>query len=334
MKAPLVSVIMPAYNAGKHIAESVRSVLAQTYGQWELIVVDDGSRDETAEIVRRFAAADARIKLVSQPNGGQGKARNTGIRMASGELVAFLDADDLWEKEKLQLQVDVIEDRQPDVVFSDGFIFSDDDTTDESQRFATIRGEFAATEMFRLLFMSNRIPVLSAMVRLEALQRVGLFDPDRRYQNCEDYDLWLKLARAGAVFYGMPETLVRYRRHTKSMSFTTLNMYDSEIAVLEKHARLSVADHNSAAGEAGVAQPDLKLMNARLKQLRAEAVKDYLHQYQMALSAGRLTTALAFLRKAARIAPAQVLHPRWLLRTLSGGVVAAFRHRSGDAAES
>src|SRR5215204_696893 len=104
----LVSVIMPAYNAGRYIAESVRSVQAQTFGGWELVVVDDGSADDTGEVVRRFAAADARVRYVRRPNGGQAAARNTGLAEARAPFVAFLDADDLWLPEKLEAQLAVM----------------------------------------------------------------------------------------------------------------------------------------------------------------------------------------------------------------------------------
>src|ERR1700749_83796 len=103
----LVSVIMPAYNSGRYLAESVRSVQAQTFGGWELVVVDDGSTDDTGEVARRLAEADARVRYVRRPNGGQAAARNTGLAEARGRLVAFLDADDLWLPEKLEAQMEV-----------------------------------------------------------------------------------------------------------------------------------------------------------------------------------------------------------------------------------
>ena len=96
----LVSVIMPAHNSGRYIAESIRSVQAQTCADWELVVVDDGSTDDTAEVVRGLATSDARVRYVYQPNGRQGRARNNGVANSSGGLVAFLDSDDLWVERK------------------------------------------------------------------------------------------------------------------------------------------------------------------------------------------------------------------------------------------
>src|SRR5262249_23306047 len=105
MAADVVSIIMPAYNAGKYIADSIQSVLAQTYSDWELIVVDDGSADNTASIVQQFVTRDSRINYFFQENGRLGKARNTGIKEARGALIAFLDSDDLWLETKLELQL-------------------------------------------------------------------------------------------------------------------------------------------------------------------------------------------------------------------------------------
>jgi len=241
-----VSVIMPAYNGEKYIAESIRSVLAQTYLDWELIVVDDGSIDRSSEIARDFSSQDKRIIYVSQQNGGQGRARNTGIRMARGEVIAFLDQDDLWLKEKLELQLKAMKEANADVIFSDGFIFHDDDSTDESTTcaawFSALRGKVDGASMLGYLLTLNRIPTLSAMVRRETMESVGLLEEDRRYQNCDDYDLWLKLAESGATFFGMSEKLVRYRLHSGQHSRNSIQMNKSEIGVLEKAWRLTPAN--------------------------------------------------------------------------------------------
>jgi glycosyltransferase involved in cell wall biosynthesis len=100
-----VSVIMPAYNGEKYIAASMRCVLEQTHTNVELIVIDDGSTDRTAEIVKEFQASDERVIYVFQQNGGQGQARNKGIRLSCGEVIAFLDQDDLWVKENWSVRL-------------------------------------------------------------------------------------------------------------------------------------------------------------------------------------------------------------------------------------
>src|ERR1044071_4471000 len=237
-----ISVIMPAYNAERYVAESIRSVVGQTYADWELLVVDDGSTDGTAEVVQGLAAADGRVKYLSQPQGGQGKARNAGIRASGGELVAFLDSDDLWEPEKLALQVAALEESGADVIFSDAFIFSGDETADEGLTFSKICPDFIyggreGAEAFRLLFAYNRIPTLTVLARRRVLDEVGLFVEEREYQNCEDYDLWLKLAAHGATFFGMREKLARYRRHTSSMMNADSRLLKPMLAVARRHSR-------------------------------------------------------------------------------------------------
>jgi teichuronic acid biosynthesis glycosyltransferase TuaG len=241
----VVSIIMPAFNAGRYVAESIRSVLGQACEGWELIVVDDGSTDDTADVVKSFAAAEGRVKYVAQPNGGQASARNKGLSTARGDLVAFLDADDLWLPEKLKLQVAAIDESGADVVFSDGYIFSDDPSV-ETDKFAVVPGKTEGPEMFRLLFERNRIATLSVLARRSVLDAAGLFDEDRRCQNCEDYDLWLRLARRGAVFFGMTEKLMKYRRHAGASTYRESRLLAPMLAVVLKHARSELLEREAA----------------------------------------------------------------------------------------
>jgi teichuronic acid biosynthesis glycosyltransferase TuaG len=231
----LVSILMPAYNAEKYIAESIQSVITQTLADWELIVVDDGSTDNTAAVVGAFAAADARVKYIYQPNGRLGKARNTAFGQSRAELIAFLDSDDLWLPEKLELQVAALKEQCAEVVYTDGFIFSDDVVTDESTTFPIISGRNDGLDMFDWLLIRNRIAVLSVMLRREALDRVGPFSERLSFHGAEDYDLWLRLAKQGAVFYGMEERLVRYRRHAAAMTNAESNVFKPVLAVVKNH---------------------------------------------------------------------------------------------------
>jgi teichuronic acid biosynthesis glycosyltransferase TuaG len=232
----LVSIIMPAFNAEQYIADSIRSVLEQTFTDWELVVVDDGSTDRTADIVRGLGDSDARITYVQRENGGQAAARNTGIRHASGTVLAFIDADDLWLPEKLARQLSVMEETAADVVYCDGYVFYDDSTPERADYFAVVPGHTDGATMFPLLFAYNRIGTLSVVARRDALERVGLFDEDRRLQNCEDYDLWLRLARAGSTFYGMTDKLIRYRRHSTSSTHSESKLLGPMIDVMKKHS--------------------------------------------------------------------------------------------------
>lgn len=271
----LVSIIMPAYNAEKYIAESIHSVIEQTYRNWELIVVNDGSTDKTAKIVQGFLH-DGRIKHISQPNGRLGKARNTGIKTARGSLIAFVDADDLWVKEKLELQMKAIENERAGLVFSDGFIFYGNDAANETLTFSTISGKLDAHSMLDLLLVENRIPVLSVLTRKDLLNEAGLFEEALPYHGCEDYDMWLKLAERGAVFYGMKERLVRYRRHPAAMTSCESNALKPMIAVVKRHLHK---------GDLSVKQRKLRIRNlyrdlvfALVKEGRVPEAKDYMKE--------------------------------------------------------
>lgn len=243
MSEPLVSIIMPAYNAERFIEESIRSVMAQTYRHWELIVVDDGSTDRTAKIAQALSARDPRIKCLRQPNKKVAGAKNTGINNSRGQLIAFIGADDLWLREKLALQVDAIEETGADILFSDGYLFPDNETADETRPFRTLKGRYSGAEMFELLLIQNRIPDLSVLFRQKVWRETGPFnEAPEYYRGCEDYEFWLRAAERGAVFYGMEERLVRYRLHSDSMTARKIETVAAEIATVKRfmsgrHAR-------------------------------------------------------------------------------------------------
>ncbi|MGY3211650.1 glycosyltransferase family 2 protein [Mucilaginibacter sp. HD30] len=208
---PLISIIMPAYNAGKYIAESIKSVLAQTYANWELLIVDDGSTDNTASVIHTFTTNDTRIQYLHQHRGRQGKARNLAIRKSSGELIAFLDADDSWLPCKLQLQWQVLSARPDiDLVFSPGYIVSDQ--VEREFFYVTVK-EWSREQDSETFIDLNQIPILSALVRKEALLQVDLFSEEPVIQNNEDYHLWLKLLFKGSRFLSIPDFLFNYRVH-------------------------------------------------------------------------------------------------------------------------
>ena len=225
---------MPAFNAAQHIRQSIQSVLEQTFDDWDLIVVDDGSTDETATVAGSFS--DSRIRCIRRENGGQAAARNTGITNTQGEFIAFLDADDLWLPEKLDRQIDVARRTRADVVYCDGYVFFDSGNDERSDFFAVVPGLKDGSTMMPLLYQYNRIATLSAMVKRNVIESVGLFDESRLFQNCEDYELWLRLARAGRTFYGMSDKLMRYRRHESSTTHRDSKMLRPMIEVVKKHS--------------------------------------------------------------------------------------------------
>lgn len=242
---------MPAYNAEKYIGDSIKSVLAQTYSNWELIVVDDGSTDRTAAVVQELAGRDGRIKYVFQENGRMGKARNTAIANAAGSLIAFLDSDDLWVETKLEAQTRAMAENNADVVFSKAWVFTDQETTARAETMMSTVGLFSGPDFFDSLIRRNQLPVLTVLLKKSALDRVGVFEEAKPYQGGEDYDLWLRLAKAGCVFYGMPDVLAGYRRHETATTAVASNAFkplllitrryidDSRLSDLEKRNQLT-----------------------------------------------------------------------------------------------
>lgn len=231
---PLVSVIMPAYNSGQLIRKSIRSVIEQTYPKWELIVINDGSTDDTAEIVSSICALDPRVKLITQKNGGIGRSRNVGFSHASGEWLAYLDHDDLWAKDKLEKQMSVaIQNPSYDVLFCGGWFFYNDDLTNLVD-YKTIYGEFSPDKMFLRQLEENYIPTLAVLVKRSILERIGPWDEDKAVQGCDDYDYWFRMARVNAVFYSLDEKLFYYRKHGSNYSNNVSKMLTAEAHVLLK----------------------------------------------------------------------------------------------------
>lgn len=217
INAPVVSVIMPAYNASNYIEEAINSVIAQTYTNWELIIVDDGSTDMTTEKVQSCLENENRIQYFYQENGKQGKARNLGISKASGSYIAFLDADDLWLPEKLEIQLQEIKEKNVDLVFSDSYIFNNnDDVFDRSRKMNTLNQIFRGEEALKLFLIGNRIPTLTVLAKKEKILLTYGFSEKLIIQNAEDYHLWLKMIINGCVFYGSDKILASYRVHSGS----------------------------------------------------------------------------------------------------------------------
>lgn len=213
---PLVSVIMPAYNASNYIQEAIDSVITQTFRNWELIIIDDGCTDITSEIITENSIQDHRIHCFYQQNGKQGKARNLGISHAQGKYLAFLDADDCWMSEKLAIQLDEIQIQNVDLVFSDSYVFNKDNVSDRSLKMNTLNQIFEGDDALKLFLEGNRIPTLTVLVKKDKILLAGCFSEKLIIQNAEDYHLWLKMIIVGCIFYGSDKTLASYRVHSES----------------------------------------------------------------------------------------------------------------------
>lgn len=207
---PTVSVVISAYNYGRYLAMAVESVLAQSYRDFELVIVDDGSTDDTPDVVRRYLD-QPQVRYFRKPNGGQASAKNRGIQESVGAFVAFLDADDVWHTDKLARQLPLFLGR-PEV----GVVFSGVHCVDREGKPA---GEWTMPAyrgaVTQELFIDNFVPFSSAVVRRECFERLGVFDES--LPMAIDYDLWLRFSVEYEMDY-VPDPLLFYRMGHGQMS--------------------------------------------------------------------------------------------------------------------
>lgn len=226
---PLISIIMPAYNAERTIAESIQSVLAQTYTQWELLVINDGSKDQTSNVVKSIN--DSRIILIEQENSGVAKARNHGISKAKGELIAFLDSDDVWMKNKLEKQLTFLQANDFSIVYSKTYcLFEDTNTIKDCFVDVNIKMEDA-----QKILVFDFVPILTVLLYKNVLDDIGTFDLS--LQGTEDWDLWIRILQKHSIGY-MDEFLTIYRITANSLSRNLEKHMREELKVYEKHKKL------------------------------------------------------------------------------------------------
>jgi len=225
---PLVSVIIPAYNSSAYLADAIVSATRQTHTNIEIIIVDDGSTDDTGTVADQFAAGDARITVIHQPNGGLSAARNTGMGVAKGEFICFLDADDALLPDKTRQQVAFFQ-ASPDcdLVYSDHFI----SRVSLEPMDLTVTGP-PPLPFTELLVLRNWFPPNVPLLRTSLARRVGTFDES--LQAAEDWDYWTRCAAAGQFGYS-PGPVAIYRFHGAQMSRQFERMRRAEWQVIDKH---------------------------------------------------------------------------------------------------
>ncbi len=219
-----VSIIMATYNGEKTARESIDSILAQTHRDLELIIIDDGSTDDTVTIVK--AISNKRVKLLSQKNSGSPAApRNAGIKVATGDFIAFCDQDDIWYPQKLEKQLEVCEhvEHLGDV----GIIFSSADLIDKNdnkvdENITKFSGLISATEAHKMMLEGDFIIACSAVVPKRVMDEIGYLD--EKLIGVDDYDLWLRITENYGVL-AIPEKLCAWRQTSGALSANKAKQY-------------------------------------------------------------------------------------------------------------
>ena len=204
----MISIVTPCCNSEKYIADTIQSVFAQTCGDWEMILVNDGSTDGTRTILSEYERMDPRIRVIDQENAGVAEARNRGVREAKGEWIAFLDSDDLWRPEKLEKQLSFAKAKHSSFTFT-GSSFIDDEGNILSGSLAV-----PSTVRYEALLRQNVISCSSVLIRRELL----FSHPMKKGFWHEDFLCWAEILREGNVAAGLDEALLVYRMRSDSIS--------------------------------------------------------------------------------------------------------------------
>jgi glycosyltransferase involved in cell wall biosynthesis len=275
---PTISAVIPAYNAEKYVAAAIESALAQTIPPSEIVVVDDGSKDGTAGVASRVAPG---VKVLRQPNGGPAAARNTGIRNSTGEWIAFLDADDTWVPNKLELQAPFTEDSSIGIINGTDFM--------EYPPFMDSQAAFDA--LWKRNFVNNS----AVLIRRAAVEAIGGLDEDRALIGVEDYNLWLRVSHVGWKVANYPAALFNYTPAPGNLSSQVERFARAELANLESlSARLSLDSAMVRRKRAALYEQYGRelLHNRQLPQARRYLTQALLHRPTFALAAAWLGSHL------------------------------------------
>lgn len=229
-----VSVVIPAYNCAAYIGETLESVFAQTFTNYEVIVINDGSPD-TDELERVLQAYRDHIVYIAQANRGPGAARNAGIRAARSPLIALLDSDDAWEPDYLAVQAAALQcDPTIDMIYPNALVVGD---APEAGRIAMEVWPSEGEVTFESLVTQRCNVLVSVTARRDAIVRAGLFDEAEWLRGSEDFDLWLRIAKHGGRIAYHRRVLLRYRRRNGSLSCDPIGIFRRALRVLDKAER-------------------------------------------------------------------------------------------------
>lgn len=231
---PVISIIMPCYNAAAHLSSSVGSVQAQTYTNWELVIVDDGSTDGSWQVLQKLAHADPRIKVFQQPNAGAAAARNRGLREARGFYTAFLDSDDAWHPEFLEVMMTALDSNPTAGIAYCGW---QNIGLGKGRDEPFIPPEYENKDKVDSLLGGCRWPIHEALVHSQLILDAGCFD--ETFSSCMDYDLWLRLGTIHRLVR-VPRVLAYYHHHggeqiTRNRARIALNHWRAQQKYLRTH---------------------------------------------------------------------------------------------------
>ena len=231
----LISVVIPIYNAEKYIKKSVMSVLNQSYQFFELIIVDDNSKDTSLLIVEQLAKQDKRIKILKRKInfGSPALPRNDGIKKAKSEFIAFLDSSDIWHKDKLQKSVKILSNHNKIDILYHNESHINLNGIKKTHKFPQINNE----SPYEFLLYGNQISTSSAIVRVSKLFSTGAFSLNKDFISSESYDLWLRLAISGAFFYILKEVLTEKQYRKNSLSADRKKHSNALFNVYKKHIK-------------------------------------------------------------------------------------------------
>lgn len=225
MNHPLVSVVIASYNMGQYLPQAIQSILNQTYKNLEVIVIDDGSTDDTEQNINTLLS-DSRLRYIKQNNMGQPKAKNNGLAQCKGDFIAFCDGDDLWEENKLALQIPLFKRPEVGVVYSEvSYIDEHNNTYDKQPPYERYEGK--VTEQ---LLEKNFVPFGTAVIRKECIEKDGVFNDE--YRMGIDWDLWLRYSLNWEFLFCPSKTYI-YREWSGQMSKNMKGRYNYAFKILK-----------------------------------------------------------------------------------------------------
>lgn len=292
---PLISVVIPAYNAEPFLDETLGSVLSQTYENWECIIVNDGSTDSTESVAKKWCEKDSRFRLTNKENGGLSSARNWGIKESKAEYIAFLDADDILTPDSLEVRINTLLKENVDLVYSNAYRINYREYTKQLLRCIHI-GRVKDISIFLEI---NQATPCTVLCRKKIIEDIGGFTWDKK---AEDLYCWLNLLLSNNSFYGIESPLAYYRILDHSMSASDRNCTKEIIAIIEdlklmlinskvnysKYLKLWVRRYILLKNEQGKIEKNIK---ERIKYVN-NITPNYFPQYLIYLPLGEKITKL------------------------------------------